>query len=35
MADVVSKSVTWSAGRKRITPIDTMADFQTFVSDFI
>ena len=35
MADFVSKSVTKSAERKLTTPIDTLANFQTLVNDFI
>ena len=35
MADFVSKSVTKSAERKLTTPIDSIANFQTLVSDFI
>jgi len=35
MADFVSKNVTKSAERKLTTPVDTIANFTTLVSDFI
>jgi len=35
MADFVAKSVNKSAERTLTTPIDTLANFQTLVSDFI
>ena len=35
MADFVSKTVTKSAERKFTAPIDTIANFQTLVNDFI